>query len=204
MALKTSCPCCGKPFSAPEDYAGKKVNCPKCDHRFVLKTRKQALQEAADLEAEKLQQLEDRRRIELIEREERKHRDRRASMPYYEKFQTGTRPVRNYDPRSGPGFLNLRYLADLLLIGAYAVLMLALAGIGLTVYLKFAGVISSIVILSMVLIGWILVGGVLFLLLKYLAELALLMASLGDQQNDVVRLLLDLRDNTDVDSSEEG
>ena len=47
-------------------------------------------------------------------------------------------------------------------------------------------------------------GGVLFLLLKYLAELALLMASLGDQQNDVVRLLLDLRDNTDVDSSEQG
>jgi hypothetical protein len=82
--------------------------------------------------------------------------------------------------------------------------MLALAGIGLTVYLKFAGVISSIVILSIVLIGWILVGGVLFLLLKYLAELALLMASLGDQQNDVVRLLLDLRDNTDVDSPEQG
>ena len=67
--------------------------------------------------------------------------------------------------------------------------------------LKVAGEIGSIVILSMVLIGWILVGGILFLLLKYLAELALLMASLGDQQNDVVRLLLDLRDNTDEDIS---
>ena len=79
--------------------------------------------------------------------------------------------------------------------------MLALTGIGLTIYLKVVGEIDSIVILSMVLIGWILVGGILFLLLKYLAELALLMAGLGDQQNDVVRLLLDLRDNTDEDIS---
>ena len=201
MALKTSCPCCGKLFSAPEDYAGKKINCPKCDHRFVLKTEEQALQEAAEFEARKLQQLEDRRRIELIERQEKKSRGSKAAMPYYEKFQTGTQPVRNYDPRSGPGFLGIRYLADLLLIGAYAALMLALTGIGLTIYLKVVGEIDSIVILSMVLIGWILVGGILFLLLKYLAELALLMASLGDQQNDVVRLLLDLRDNTDEDIS---
>ena len=170
----------------------------------MLKTQEQVLEEAAELEAKKLQQLEDQRRIDLIEREERKHRDRRASMPYYEKFQTGTRPVRNYDPRSGPGFLSLRYLADLLLIGAYAVLMLALAGAGLTIYLKFSGEISSIVILSIFLIGWILAGGILFLLLKYLAELALLMANLGDQQNDVVRLLLDLRDNTDGELTEEG
>ena len=203
MALKTSCPCCGKLFSAPEEYAGKKTNCPKCDHRFVLKTEEQALQEAAELEAKKLQQLEDRRRIDLIERQEKKNLDRQAAMPYYERFQTGTQPVRNYDPRSGPGFLSLRYLADLLLIGAYAALLLSLAGVGLTVYLQVTGEIGSIVILSLILIGWVLVGGILFLLLKYLAELALLLASLGDQQNDVVRLLLDLRVNTEKNPTEE-
>ena len=203
MALKTSCPCCGKLFSAPEEYAGKKTNCPKCDHRFVLKTEEQTLQEAAELEAKKLQQMEDRRRIELIERQEKKNLDRQASMPYYERFQTGTQPVRNYDPRSGPGFLSLRYLADLLLLGAYAALLLSLTGIGLTVYLQVSGEISSIVMLSIILIGWVLVGGVLFLVLKYLAELALLLASLGDQQNDVVRLLLDLRVNTDKNPPDE-
>ncbi len=203
MALKTSCPCCGKLFSAPEEYAGKKTNCPKCDHRFVLKTEEQALQEAAELEAKKLQQLEDRRRIDLIERQEKKNLDRQAAMPYYERFQTGTQPVRNYDPRSGPGFLSLRYLADLLLIGAYAALLLSLTGVGLTVYLQVTGEIGSIVILSLILIGWVLVGGILFLLLKYLAELALLLASLGDQQNDVVRLLLDLRVNTEKNPTEE-
>ena len=111
--------------------------------------------------------------------------------------------MRNYDPRSGPGFLSLRYLADLLLIGAYAALLLSLTGIGLTVYLQVTGEIGSIVILSLILIGWVLVGGILFLLLKYLAELALLLASLGDQQNDVVRLLLDLRVNTDKNPPEE-
>tara|TARA_B100000809_G_scaffold264044_1_gene318814 strand:- start:1059 stop:1673 length:615 start_codon:yes stop_codon:yes gene_type:complete len=203
LALKTSCPCCGKLFSAPEEYAGKKTNCPKCDHRFVLKTEEQALQEAAELEAKKLQQLEDRRRIDLIERQEKKNLDRQAAMPYYERFQTGTQPVRNYDPRSGPGFLSLRYLADLLLIGAYAALLLSLTGVGLTVYLQVTGEIGSIVILSLILIGWVLVGGILFLLLKYLAELALLLASLGDQQNDVVRLLLDLRVNTEKNPTEE-
>ena len=203
MALKTSCPCCGKLFSAPEEYAGKKTNCPKCDHRFVLKTEEQALQEAAELEAKKLQQLEDQRRIDLIERQEKKNLDRQAAMPYYERFQTGTQPVRNYDPRSGPGFLSLRYLADLLLIGAYAALLLSLTGVGLTVYLQVTGEIGSIVILSLILIGWVLVGGILFLLLKYLAELALLLASLGDQQNDVVRLLLDLRVNTEKSPTEE-
>ena len=203
MALKTSCPCCGKLFSAPEEYAGKKTNCPKCDHRFVLKTEEQALQEAAELEAKKLQQLEDQRRIDLIERQEKKNLDRQAAMPYYERFQTGTQPVRNYDPRSGPGFLSLRYLADLLLIGAYAALLLSLTGVGLTVYLQVTGEIGSIVILSLILIGWVLVGGILFLLLKYLAELALLLASLGDQQNDVVRLLLDLRVNTEKNPTEE-
>ena len=169
----------------------------------MLKTEEQALQEAAELEAKQLQQLEDRRRIDLIERQEKKNLDRQAAMPYYERFQTGTQPVRNYDPRSGPGFLSLRYLADLLLIGAYAALLLSLTGVGLTVYLQVTGEIGSIVILSLILIGWVLVGGVLFLLLKYLAELALLLASLGDQQNDVVRLLLDLRVNTEKNPTEE-
>ena len=37
----------------------------------------------------------------------------------------------------------------------------------------------------------------MYLLLKYLGELAFLMADIGDQQNDLVQLLLDIRDNTD-------
>jgi hypothetical protein len=40
-------------------------------------------------------------------------------------------------------------------------------------------------------------GLVLYLALKYLGELAFLLADVGDQQNDVVQLLLDIRDNTE-------
>ena len=42
----------------------------------------------------------------------------------------------------------------------------------------------------------------LFLVLKFLGELAVFFADLGDQQNNTVQLLLDLRENTDLHEGE--
>ena len=47
-----------------------------------------------------------------------------------------------------------------------------------------------------------LLGTALFLVLKFLGELAVFFADLGDQQNNTVQLLLDLRENTDLHEGE--
>ncbi len=199
MALKTFCPCCSKPFSAPEEYKGKKVDCPKCEHRFVLRSPEEMRQEKEAQEQKRRDQENDLRRLELIERQERRSLERQAGKPYYERFQTGEQRVRNYDPKAPSRFLRLRALSDLTLFGAYAVLLLALVGGGLTVYAAVSGEIASLTVALIASIAWVLGGTCLFLFLKYLAEMAFLLASLGDQQNDVVQLLLDVRENTDLE-----
>jgi DNA-directed RNA polymerase subunit RPC12/RpoP len=203
LALRTSCPCCGKAFSAPDEYKGRKIDCPRCGHRFVLKTREELLSEREEDEKRRLKQEDDLRRLELIERQEKRNLERQAGLPYYERYQTGRQPVRNYDPMAPSRFLRMRALSDLLLVGAYASLALSLVGAGVTVYLGVSGAPTSIAVLLLCVIGWILGGFVLFLFLKYLAELAFLLASLGDQQHHVVQLMLDLRENTDPKVSEE-
>jgi len=202
LALRTHCPCCGKPFSAPEEYKGRKVDCPKCGHRFVLKTPEELAEEKAIEEKRREKQRNDLRRLELIERQERRGVER-SGVPYYERFQTGVQPVRHYDPKAPSRFLRLRALSDLLLMAAYAGLMLTLLGVGLTVYSKVSGEIESLTVLLLCVIGWIFGGGLVYLLLKCLAELAFVFASIGDQQNDLVQLLRDLRENTDGKAGDE-
>ena len=64
-------------------------------------------------------------------------------------------------------------------------------------YLKLGGTIESVSLLIALMIAWLVIGIALYLLLKYLGELSFLLADVGDQQNDIVQLLLDIRDNTD-------
>lgn len=123
-------------------------------------------------------------------------------MPYYERYQTGLQAVRHYNPNAPSRFLRLRALSDLLILSAYLVVMLAMSGAGLTVYLKIVGVLPSVSLLLLCLIGWTILGTVSYLILKYLGEVAFLLAGVGDLQDDVVQLLLDIRDNTDVQTEE--
>ena len=145
----------------------------------------------------RIREEEDRRKLELIERVEKKNERLQGSQPYYERFQTGLHGVRNYSPNAPSRFLRLRALSDFLLLAAYLVAMLVLVGAGMTIYLKVVGVLASHAVLLLCLVGWAILGTVLFLGLKLLGELTFLLAELGDHQNDLVQLLLDLRDNTD-------
>jgi hypothetical protein len=195
MALKTSCVYCKKSFSAPEEYRGKKIDCPACGRRFILQTEEdiQAV-ELAELAAQRRDE-EDREKLALIERvESRRGRKRR---PYYEEYQTGVEGVRHFNPRAPSKFLRVRAISDFLILGAYVEILLVAVGIGLMVYLKLSGLIPSVSLLFALVVAWLVPGIALFVFFKYLGELAFLLAEVGDQQNDVVQLLLDVRENTD-------
>ena len=203
MALKATCSFCKRTFSAPDEYRGKKVDCPSCGRRVLVQTDED-LQAAQEREEENQRRLEaDKDRIALIERMDSRGR-RRAGRPYYEEFQTGSEGVRHFNPRGPSRFLRFRSLADFLVLGAYLELLLVAVGIGLTIYLKIAGVLESIAVLFVVVVAWLVVGGGLYLFFKYLGELAFLLADVGDQQNDLVQLLLDLRENTNPAPGEPG
>lgn len=197
MAVRTACPHCRKPFSAPEEYLGRKIACPKCGHRLILRTSEE-IREQERREEEALRRFEDdRRRIALIEREEERQRRQLESRPYYERFQTGPHPVRHHKPDASSRYPRLRVLSDVLTLGAYLVLLLALVGAVLTIYLYSVEILGSATVLFVCLVGWFLLGSAFYLLFKWLGEVAFLLADVGDEQNEIVQLLLDLRDNTD-------
>ena len=195
MAVKTLCPRCKKTFSAPEDRLGQKVECPLCGNRSVLRSPEE-IREMEEVQLERQKQLEeDQRRIEFIERMDL--RRQRSSRPYYETYGIERRAVRHFNPNAPSRYLRCRALSDVFLLSAYVVLLLALLGMGLTIYLKLVGVIPGIALMVLCLSGWSLLGIVLFLGLKFAGELAYLFSDLGDQQRDLVQLLMDLRENTD-------
>lgn len=201
MAVKTSCSYCKKSFSAPEELRGKKIECPSCGRRFLLRTEEDlhAVEERA--EADKKKREEDWEKLALLEKIESRGQ-KKPGRPYYEEFQTGVEGVRNFNPRAASRFLRFRTLSDFLVLGAYVEILLVAVGIGLMIYLKISGLITSVSILFALVVAWLLVGTGLFLFFKYLGELAFLLAEVGDQQNDVVQLLLDLRANTDSKETE--
>ena len=194
MAVKNVCPRCKKNFSAPESYLGKKVECPSCGHRSILRSQEEQ-KELEEVQSARQQKLEDdKERIALIERMEARSR---GSRPYYEEYGVGLEHVRHYNPNAPSRFLRFRALSELLILGAYLELFLVLMGIALTVYLKIAGVIENVPLLLIALVGWGVGGALVYLGLKFLGELAFLLADVGDQQNDLVQLLLDVRENTE-------
>jgi hypothetical protein len=204
VAVRAVCPSCAKRFSAPEDYVGKKVDCPKCEARFVLTSPEEAERRAKEEAEREREREEDRKRLALIERQELRGGGSQSGQTYLEKFGTGVEPVRHFDPRAPSRFLRMRALSDWLLVSAYLALVLVLAGAGLTVVLSAAGVLPSVTVLVLCLVGWALLGTVLYCGLKTLGELAFLLSDLGDQQNDLVHLLLDIRVNTDRRVQEKG
>ncbi|HLU49479.1 MAG TPA: hypothetical protein VK116_15385 [Planctomycetota bacterium] len=194
MAIRTSCPGCGKRFSAPEEYVGKRIECPRCRFRLVLRTQEEIAEEMRR-EEERLRRLEeDRRRLALIEQAARRSE---VGRPYYERFQTGFARVRHYNPGAPSRFLRGRALSDWLLLAAWLSLFLSIAAIGCTIWIGFEGWLASPGAIGLALVGEALVGLVLFVLLKLFAELAFLFAELGDRQGEIVQLLLDIRENTD-------
>ncbi len=196
MAVKNTCPKCKKRFSAPESYLGKKIECPRCGQRVLLRSPEQVRTEI-EAKAERERQLEeDQRRLALIERME--IRRRHASTPYYETYGTGESSVRHFNPGAPSRFLRFRALSDVLTFSAYIVALLVLLAIGLTVYLKFAGVIPGIPLMLLCIAGLVAVGLTLYLVLKFLGELAFTLSDVADQQNDLVQLLLDVRENTEA------
>jgi hypothetical protein len=207
LALKASCAFCKKTFSAPEEYRGKKVDCPSCGRRFVLLTEEEAHQAsaaaAAEVEDSRRKREEDRQKIALLERLESRAR-KRSGKPYYEEFQTGSAGVRHFSPTAPSRFLRFRALSDVIVLGAYLELLLVAVGAGIMVYLRYSGIIETASVLFALLVAWLVVGIGLYLFFKYLGELAFLLADVGDQQNDLVQLLLDLRDNTDREDTLDG
>lgn len=201
MAIRASCPHCKRTFSAPEEYRGKKVGCPACGRRFLLRTPEELDAAAKEVEERQRKREEDRERLALIERMESRGQ-RRIGRPYYEEFQTGQEGVRHFHPRSHSRFARFRALSDFLVLGAYLELLLVSVGVGLLIYLKISGVIAAFSVLFLWILGWLAIGASGFLLLKYLGELAFLLADMADQQNDVVQLLQDIRENTDTKSPE--
>ena len=195
MALKTFCVYCKKSFSAPEEYRGKKVDCPACGRRFILQTEEDMhAVEEAELAARRRVE-EDREKLALIERVESLRGRRRR--PYYEEYQTGVEGVRHFNPRAPSRYLRVRAISDFMVLGAYVEILLVAVGIGLMIHLKVTGRIESVSLFFALLVAWLVPGIALFLFFKYLGELAFLLAEVGDQQNDVVQLLLDVRENTD-------
>jgi len=202
MAIKNTCPKCKKRFSAPDSYVGKKVECPRCGQKVVLRSPEE-IRRRAELDEETRRKLdEDRERLKLIERME--IRRRRTTRPYHEAYGTGESVVRHFNPGAPSRFLRLRVLSEVLTFSSYFEVLLALLGTGLTIYLKISGVIPSIGVLLLCLVGWAVVGSTLYLVLKFLGELAFTLSDLGDQQNDLVQLLLDIRDNTESPVEQEG
>lgn len=200
MAIRASCDHCRKNFTAPEQYRGRKIECPSCHRRFVLKSaddQEDTLKEEAAAQRKKD---EDREKLALIERMDSRG-ERRSGRPYYEMYQTGREGVRHFNPRSPSRYSRMRALSDFLVLGAYLEILLACVGMGLVVYLRIAGVFTSLPVLFLLIVAWLIVGTGLFLFLKYLGELTFLLADVGDQQNDAVQLLMDLRDNTDEQES---
>jgi len=139
---------------------------------------------------------EDKEKIALIERADARHQ-KKVGKPYYEEFQTGLEGVRHFNPKATSRFLRLRALSDFLVLGAYVEILLVAVGLGLLIHLKISGVIGSVAILFALIVGVLVLGIGLFLFFKYLGELAFLLADVGDQQNDVVQLLQDIRENTE-------
>lgn len=199
MAVKTACPFCAKRFSAPDEYAGKRVECPRCGRKVLVRSRDEIRREA---EAEEKQRASDRERLALIERQDRRRRER-AAKPYYEEYLSGTGGVRHYNPNAPSRSLRLRVLSDLLVLAAYVGAFLTLLGMIVTVVLWLDGTLPGATLLVLCLVGWAIVGLGLFCALKAAAEVAFLLCDVGDHQHDVVQLLRDLRDNTDPPASDD-
>ncbi len=190
MAVVTTCDNCNKTFSAQNDYLGKKVKCPGCGTKVMVLSEKEREEELVRRRQEQSWREEQEKRIELLESLGRAKR-RSLAVDY----GTGLDPVRFYNPGAVTRFRKLRALSRFLLLAAYLLMALIIAGAGITVYLYREGTVQEAGVLALLLLGWLMLLVFLFCLFKFLGELAWLIADVGDHQLDMRNLLLDLRDD---------
>lgn len=190
MAIRTTCPNCKQIVSAQDEYLGKKIKCPACGVKVELVAPEE--REARD----RWRQEQDQR-IALLEQLDRDRSLKRESAPYAVQFGTGLDRVRNYHPGAVTRFRKLRALSRFLLLVAYVLFALVLVGAGLTGFLYREGLIARWEYLALAELGWLLVLVLSFGLLKFLGEMAWLLADVGDHQLDARNLLLDLREDAD-------
>lgn len=176
--------------SAQDEYLGKRIKCPACGTKVEVVAPEE--REARD----RWRQEQDQR-IALLEQLDRDRSMKRDSAPYALQYGTGLERVRNYHPGAVTRFRKLRALSRFLLLVAYVLFALVLVGAGLTAFLYRQGVIVRWEYLALAELGWLIGFVVAFGLLKFLGEMAWLLADLGDHQLDSRNLLLDLREDAD-------
>jgi DNA-directed RNA polymerase subunit RPC12/RpoP len=197
VAIHVVCPDCGKRISAPEDYTGKKIECPRCRRRIVLAPVTSA--EGTPGELGSPDEEADRRRLDLIARAE--ERAALASRRHGPEPKIVRRSAR---------YLRLRSLSEFLLLASYLVAFLVMIAMGLTLYLGVTRVLDSPILVGILLIASFVIGVTLFLVLKTTGELTFLLADIADRQHDIAdQLLADrIEEGTIViegdDSSREG
>ena len=135
---------------------------------------------------------EQEEKIALIEERERERERRLSFAPHVGTTASG---ARNFDPGAPSRFRKLRALSRFLLLSSYLLLGLVIAGVGITIWQWRAGAVEGVDRLAVTLVVWLVAGGFIYTFFKFLGELAWLLADLGDHQNDVRNLLLDLRDD---------
>lgn len=192
MAIKTHCDNCDREFSAQDDYVGKKIRCPGCGSKVDVLAEEDRRERELRQREEDDWRREQQGRIELIESMEKRKAD-----SFARNLGTGVDRVRNFNPGAVSRFRKLRALSNFMILSAYLVGGLSIAGGGIAFFLYRDGAITSLPVFVLAAVGAILLAVFLFGLFKFLGELAWLMADLGDHQLDVRNVLLDLRDDFD-------
>lgn len=183
MAVRSLCEQCGRPFSAPDETLGKKIECPSCGR----KARVLAPGELADLAKERAAQMrwqeEQDDRIKLVE-----EMAARESVPGSHGGLTAN--VSNFQPRAGTRYPRLRAFSRILLLFAYLEM-----GIGLLVLAWVVTGTSEGGSDGVLMAGILMAALFAFGILKFLSEACIALAEIGDRQSDLRALMLDERND---------
>ena len=79
MSFRVSCENCGKSLKARAEFVGKKVRCPQCGHREILRKPSGLLDDVEDVG---LAPIDEREQRELLERERAADRDFESEGTY--------------------------------------------------------------------------------------------------------------------------
>ena len=181
MAVRSLCEQCGRPFSAPDETLGKKIDCPSCGR----KARVLAPGEIAELAKERAEQArwqeEQDDRIRLVE-----EMAARESVPGSHGGLTAN--VSNFQPRAGTRYPRLRAFSRVLLLLAYLE-----TAIGMVVIIWMFTTASEAGIDGVLMAGVLMAALFAFGILKFLSEACIALAEIGDRQSDLRALMLDER-----------
>jgi len=181
MAVRSVCEHCGRPFSAPDETLGKKIDCPSCGRRARV-LAPEALEALAREREEKARwQEEQDDRIRLVE-----EMDARESVPGSHGGLAVS--VSNFQPKAGKRHPRLRAFSRILLVLAYMELGLGFLLLWFTVVSEPTESYDWVSIAAILAVALFTFG-----VLKFLSEACIALAEIGDHQSDVRALLLDER-----------